>query len=320
MAAPQQLRSLAVADNTRPEHPLLLHSDEPLVAATPFLQWQPYPSAAPNGPPRVGVPHSRAAKVFLRLCSLEASDASAAGFAQTDCFTFFLSGGAWNRILNLLLQSNLLLGGPFVEWPAFLTRLEALPIADRGPLQIAYTDVDVGESFDTPEVPAQPEVAAVAARRGLQARAAVPAVAAQPAVPGPAALTYLSMVTVDTMLSPSLARPLEDWCDLLGALGAGRTRASRLVRLATVNTSGLMLYSAVVAKLLGPGAGQAADPLVAVNLPDLFREIKLPRCLLPLELGESDVRAELRDGIRAVRSDLDRHAVEVARIHYTQFR
>lgn len=320
MAAPQNLISPATVDNSQPDHPLSLRADEPLIAATPFMHWQPQPAAAQGDPPRMCVPHSRAAKVFLRRCSLDPSAASVLGFSTTNCFTFFLNDAAWNRVINELLQSDLLMGGPFTDWPTFLARLETLNIQQQGQLTLAFADLDAGESFDTPAVPAQPAVAAVPARRGQPAQAAVPATDAQPAVDGPAALAYLSLVTVDMMSSPLALCPLEDWCDMLGALNAGRTRASRLGRLATVNTSGVMLQSAVSSRLLGAAGSQASDPLLAVNLPDIFKEIKLPRCLLPLELSEADLRAELRDSIRAARSDLDRAAVEVARIHYTSIR
>lgn len=120
---------------------------------------------------------------------------------------------------------------------------------------------------------------------------------------------------------PQSPTPLESWCDFVGALGVGRTRASRLAPRATVNVSGVMLHSAIAARLLGGAVvGQAPDNLVAVHLPDMYREIQLPKCLAPLELNEADLRAELRDSLRAARSDLERQAVEVARIQCTALR
>lgn len=114
---------------------------------------------------------------------------------------------------------------------------------------------------------------------------------------------------------------MESWCDFIGALSAGRTRASRLAPRAMVNVSGVMLHSAIAARLLGgAAAGQAPDNLVAVHLPDMYRELQLPKCLLPLELSEADLRAELRDSLRASRSDAERQVVEIARIQYTALR
>eukprot|EP00327_Prymnesium_parvum_P050785 CAMPEP_0205902498 /NCGR_PEP_ID=MMETSP1083-20121108/28250_1 /ASSEMBLY_ACC=CAM_ASM_000430 /TAXON_ID=97485 /ORGANISM="Prymnesium parvum, Strain Texoma1" /LENGTH=262 /DNA_ID=CAMNT_0053268103 /DNA_START=1135 /DNA_END=1924 /DNA_ORIENTATION=+ len=67
-------------------NPLLLHANEPLVNATPFLQWQAYPPASPGGPAQVGIPHSRAVKVFLRRCTLDQTQVNGGGFSNVDCF------------------------------------------------------------------------------------------------------------------------------------------------------------------------------------------------------------------------------------------
>lgn len=95
--------------------------------------------------------------------------------------------------------------------------------------------------------------------------------------------------------------PLGSWCDLVCALSAGRTRASRLSPSANVRTAGVMLRGAVASRLMGAAIGQASDSLIAVHLPDMFREIQLPSCLLPSELRDTDIRAELRDALRAAR-------------------
>lgn len=324
MAAPglplTGLDAPASVDNNLDDHPLILHADEPLVIATPFLQWQACPPAAPGGPPRMSVPHSRAAKAFLRRSSLDMSPVNAQGFAAINCFEFFLNAAAWNRILDALLESNLLANAPFAAWATFLTHLEQLPLSQPNQFLLAMADIDQGDSFDTPAVQAQAAVPGVPRGRNQAAVAAIPAVPAQPAVPGPADIAFLSLVTIPNMLKTATSSPLGVWCDFVGSLSAGRTRASRLTPLANVRTAGAMLHSAVSARLIGAAAGLASDAVVAVNLPDILQEIQLPRCLLPFELGEADLRAELRDCVRAARSDADRQAVEVSRIHYTSLR
>lgn len=123
---PTGLSSPASVDFASADCPLLLHADEPLVAATPFLQWQAYPPPLPGGPPRVGIPHLRAIKVFLRRCSLDPTQISVGGFAGVDCFTFFCGESSWNRILDQLIQSGMLAGSPFLTWPEFLFHFERL--------------------------------------------------------------------------------------------------------------------------------------------------------------------------------------------------
>lgn len=310
----------ATINNTQSDHPLVLHADEPLVVGTPFLNWQSYPGAAVGAPPLMSVPHSRASKAFLRRCFPSADPLDVQAMSNVNCFTFFLTAAAWNRILNELIGANLLNGAPFLEWPSFLQSLESLQPHNLGSFAISAADLDLGESFDTPAIPAQPAVAARPARGRNPAVPAVPAVPAQPAVPGPANLNFLALYTMDMAMLPATASPMSVWVDLLGALNPGRTRASRDAPLALLPTSAVMVNHAVALKLLGAAGGVAPDALVAVNLTDMLKEMRLPRCLAPLTLNEAEMRAELRDSLRAARSDNERLAVEVSRIQYTAFR
>lgn len=310
----------ADVDNTQSDYPLILRADEPLVNGTPFLHWQPCVGGAAGAPPRVSIPHSRAAKAFLRRCSVSANPVDAQALAAVNCFTFFLTAAAWSRVLDELVNANLLLGAPFLAWPSFLESLESLQLNNLGALAIAAGDLDLGESFDTPANPGQPAVAARPARRGQQAAPAVPAVPAQPMIPGPANLNFLSLYTMDMAMLPASNSPMSVWVDLLGALNPGRTRASRDAPLALLSTSAVMMNHAVTLKLLGSAGGAASDALVAVNLTDMLTEMRLPRCLLPLTLNDAEIRAELRDSLRSARSDNERLAVEISRIQYTSLR
>lgn len=324
MAAPPApvvgLASPADAIAAQADYPLVLRSGEQLVAMTPFLHWQPFVGADQAGPALVAIPHSRAAKAFVRRCSLSTAQADTTVFAATDCFQFFLNAGAWNRVLNELLASGLVGDAPFTAWPTFLAHLEVLQLQNANALMLTANDLELGDTFDDPGAPAVPAVPAQAARRDHPARAAVPAMDARPAVPGPAHLAFLSLFTVDLAVLPASTSPLSVWCDLLGALSPGRTRESRLTRLATVSTSGTMLKTAVSLRLMGAAGGAATDELIAVNLTDMLAEMKLPPCLAPLELNDLEIRAELRDSLRAARSDNDRLAVEVSRLSYTSLR
>lgn len=321
LVAPATALSFPVAvDNAQPDHSLILQADEPLVAATPFLQWSPHPAAGQGQPPRMAIPHSRAVKVFLRRCSLSTAQADVQVLSTVNCFQFFLTSDAWERILGELLASNLLVGSPFNAWPNFLSSLEGLQIQQPGSLLLSAADMDLGESFDTPAIPAAAAQPARPARRGEPARPAIPAVDAQPAVPGPTHLAFLSIYTVDMAMMMASSTPLAVWGDLLGALNPGRTRASRLSRLSMAATAAVMIKNAVLVRLMGAADDQATNELVAVNLTDMLIEMRLSPYLMPLVLSEAEIRAELRDSLRAARTDNDRMAVEISRLHYTSIR
>mmetsp|Transcript_23682 Transcript_23682/g.57119 ORF Transcript_23682/g.57119 Transcript_23682/m.57119 type:complete len:293 (+) Transcript_23682:73-951(+) len=273
---PISLSSPAAVDNSSNDHPLILNADEPLVISTPFLQWQSFPPAAPGGPPRMGIPHHRAIKAFARRCSLSTAAADLTGMAAIDCFVLFLSAAAWQRLLNELLASKLLEGGPFTAWSTFLDRIERIEVTTPSSLALTMNDFDLGESFEAPAIPGRAAIPGAAGRRGQPRAPAIPAVAAQPAQPGPPDIAYLSLVTINTMFYPSTNSPLGSWCDLVGALGVGRTRSSRRPPLANVRTADVMLSSAVASRVLGSGANQAPNALIAVHLPDMFREMQLP--------------------------------------------
>jgi len=102
-----------------------------------------------------------------------------------NCFVFFLNAAAWQRVLDELIVSKLLEGGPFTTWVAFLSRLERLEWINSNNLVLLASDLDPGESFDAPATPGQQATAGTARRRGRAHTPATPAVAAQPAIPGP---------------------------------------------------------------------------------------------------------------------------------------
>mmetsp|Transcript_23673 Transcript_23673/g.57103 ORF Transcript_23673/g.57103 Transcript_23673/m.57103 type:complete len:201 (+) Transcript_23673:546-1148(+) len=147
------LSSPAAINNTLADHPLILHADEPLVVSTPFLQWQSFPPAAPGGSPRMGIPHHRAIKAFARRCTLSTAAADLAGMVAVNCFTFFLNAAAWQRLLDGLLSSKLLEGGPFTAWSTFLHRLERIQLNNPSQFNLTMNDFDLGECFEVPAIP-----------------------------------------------------------------------------------------------------------------------------------------------------------------------
>mmetsp|Transcript_29166 Transcript_29166/g.72726 ORF Transcript_29166/g.72726 Transcript_29166/m.72726 type:complete len:249 (+) Transcript_29166:294-1040(+) len=205
----------------------------------------------------MSIPHHRAIKAFARRCILSTATTDLVGMATVDCFTFFLNAAAWQRLLDELLQSKLIECGPFTAWSAFLDRLERIQLSNPSQLVLTMDDFDLGERFETPAIPGQAAIHGAAGRRGQPRAPTVPAIAAQPAQPGPPDIAYLALVTINSMYNPSTSLPLDSWCDLIGSLGVGRTRASRLSPLATVRTAAVMLSSAVASRVLGPAAGQA---------------------------------------------------------------
>mmetsp|Transcript_18608 Transcript_18608/g.42810 ORF Transcript_18608/g.42810 Transcript_18608/m.42810 type:complete len:285 (-) Transcript_18608:52-906(-) len=247
----------ASVDSTLVNNPLLLNANVPLVSSTPFLQWQAYPPASPGGPARVGIPHSRAVKVFLRRCTLDQTQGNVGGFSNVDCFTFFLNAASWNRILNQMLQSNLMVAGPFATWPEFLFHLERLVPQKPDELELSSADLDLGESFDSAAVPGHPGTTATVTRRGSHGRArtqtiqATPAVPAQPAILGPPDIAFLALVKIEAMVDPTAGSPLGNWCDFIGALNASRTRTARLSPMADVRIAGVLLRGEVASRLMG---------------------------------------------------------------------
>ena len=73
---------------------ILLEANEPLVVATPFIDWQPAPPAAAGGPPRVALAHFLAVKHFLPRCCSSRLPADFAAAAAANPLVLRLRG-AW---------------------------------------------------------------------------------------------------------------------------------------------------------------------------------------------------------------------------------
>ena len=94
-----------------PESPVFLDSTEQLVAATPFLGWQPA-AAAGAGPPRVFLLMFQMVRAFLARCTLSKAPGHPALLRQANPLNLRITGAAWGRILSEYVASGLLAALP----------------------------------------------------------------------------------------------------------------------------------------------------------------------------------------------------------------
>lgn len=316
---PQLQPAVAVTvDLVAIDRPIELLANERLVAATPFLPWTTAPAGAAGVPAAVRLSQFRAIRTFTRRCTLSQAAGDFAAFQQVECMMFGLNGAFWSRLLTTLRDATLFDQGPFLTWPHFLQHYRQLDISALD-LSIQQADLELGESWETPAV--QGNLAPQGRGRGRgQAAPPAPPPAPVPAVPGPADLEFLSMVTLDQNITVLASEPMGLWADLVCHLGPCATRGSRLAPISPIRTNALLLINALKMRLLGAAAGPTPHPLLAINVMDLLRDATLPMCLAPSSLSDVELRSELRDGLRYIRSDSERKAVEVSRIHLVGMR
>ena len=89
------------------EAPIHLDVNDALVAALPWLPWDPAPAA--GGVPRVSLDLSGALSAFAIKCSLDRSPAAMAAFAPINMLTLRLSANAWSRLLTYYDAARVLL-------------------------------------------------------------------------------------------------------------------------------------------------------------------------------------------------------------------
>lgn len=294
---------------------LELPATEKVVTSTPFLPWQAVVAGGGAlGPATVRLSHFRAVKVFLRRCIFGSTPADVAALQALNCLTFSVNDAGWSRVLSTLHNAQLFDQGPFVSRSQFEAAYDLVDLSQCDMSIMAADLTMAGEDFDTPGVAAVAAVPAVPARRGVPAVAAVAAVPAVPAVPGPADLEFLSLLTLDQITPFTQDQPLGLFTELIGYLGPCHARATRLQAMSMVRTSAVLLAHALSARLLGSNGGMAPHSLLALNVMDLLKDAKLPICLASTHVTDADLRAELRDSLRYVRSDAERKAVEISRI------
>ena len=84
---------------------VVLAAAEPLVLATPCVEWTPVGAGVAIA--QVSAPHWRVLRAFIARCSIGNDPASVAMARATSLFLFLLNGAAWSRILTELRDSGL---------------------------------------------------------------------------------------------------------------------------------------------------------------------------------------------------------------------
>ena len=94
-----------------PENPIFLLATEPLVTATPFLDWRPAPAGA-GGAARVSLATFHALRAFIARASISRVPANVAAASTVHSLTMRLTDACWSRILTELMAANILAQAP----------------------------------------------------------------------------------------------------------------------------------------------------------------------------------------------------------------
>lgn len=300
---------------TAPDFQLILPADNELVQTTPMLRWTQIPGA-PGAAPQAGLSLFKAARAFLGRCNLSKDPQDTIVFERTSFLQFDLTDGAWTRILQEYLDSELprILRESYASsLPSFDEAVKNITPNNPDNWILSGADILLRETFDTPGVAAA-EAAAPAPRRRAGAPAAVIVVA--PATPGPAELKFLDLCTVSLLEnSDSPTCPLLPLARLAGMLGPFSTRDKRLQAVSTVQLTGALLRQQLTSRF-----GCHADGAMAVNLKDLVLDTYLPSSFCAAVASEEELRREARDACAYRRSAQGRSEVEISRLSYLRSR
>ena len=94
-----------------PENPIYLFATEPLVASTPFLDWQPAPAGA-GGAAQVSLSTFQAVRAFIASSRLSRAAADMAAAQAVHAMTVRLTDASWSRILSELVAADILSKSP----------------------------------------------------------------------------------------------------------------------------------------------------------------------------------------------------------------
>ena len=285
---------------------------EPLVVATPIIDWRPVAAAA-GAAAQVELAEWKAMATFGCKARIGSNPADHAAATERSLLTLQLTAAFWSRYLTELISSGLL-AGSFAHRRAIQTRIAELTSANPANLQVDAASWDVHETFDTPAVPAVAAVAAVS-RRGRQAAIqAVPGQAAIPAILGPPELKFISRCNITLLESADSSAPWATLCRGAGMLGATATRAVRLDDMSMLRRVSAPLRAAV-ARYAGVDPTPAYDATLAGALHDFLKNVVLMDGLAAHGTSDAEFMAEALDSFRAHRSTADKLAVEEARFH-----
>lgn len=291
---------------------LRLPAAEPLVVATPIVQWQPVAAAA-GGAALVELAEWKVLAIFGSKARNGSAPADQAAAAARNLFTVQLTAAFWSQYLTELVASGLL-AGSFAHRQSIQTRVVELTPITPANLQVVAASWDAQETFDAPAVPAVAGRPAVARRGGRAAVPAVPGRAAVPATPGPPELKFLARCNITILESTDGAAPWALLCRGAGMLGGAATRAIRLDDMSMLCRVAAPLRAAV-ARYVGVDPTPAYDATLAGALPVFFQNAVLMDGLTAHGASAGEFMNEALDSFRAHRSAADKLAVEESRFH-----
>jgi len=260
-----------------PDSPILVDANDPLVAATSWLPWD--PAAAVGGIPRVSLKNSEALRAFAVRCRLDRSPASLAALAPVGMLTLRLSANAWSTVLTAI-RDNGLVGAAVLD----LTDLQRF-ITTRVPISIILAaDVSPAPVLGMGSNAAQREVLARIRFLGL---------------------ANIHALEIQTGALANSA-PWSVICTLAGALGDVGTQASRLVETAPVH--------AVAEALRAHGTGGVTAAAMAFNLRSNILRATLPKFLRASNVTTEEQCEELGDAFVYKLSAADRRSIEQKRL------
>lgn len=268
-----------------PENPIFLLATEPLVTATPFLDWRPAPAGA-GGAARVSLATFQALRAFIPRASISRVPANVAAASAVHSMTVRLTDACWSRILTELMAANILAQAPIDVsslWDAMATATFPNPAA----LELVAGDWRATQPFTIPG--------------GAGAVNAALRTALTP-------IRFLSLITVNAMEVPAAPLPLEGLALLAGALGPCQTQAARRVETSSVQLTASTIR--VTLSAFGAAALGLSDGQLALRVITFAKNKRLPVQLRPAGVLELELREEFEDGIEYRRSDDGRKAIE----------
>ena len=270
-----------------PDCSIFLLASDSIVTHTPCLPWLPAPAGA-GGAARVQLATYQAVKAFMPLCGLSRTPADLAAARNVSLLTLRMADAAWSRLLTHLKSA-----GVFSQVRTTVPELhEAIerevPRPTGGPDPAALVAADWNATAAFAVGPAGGGAAAVATRARLQN------------------VRFLSLVTIESLVSPGDSFPFKHVCTAAGILGACLTQAAR-----ALETSAVQITAASIRAAL-PTA--TSDGALAGRMRDLLSSRRPPRELLAHGADSDELREEFEDGLEYSRSADGRRLVEEKRI------
>ena len=267
-----------------PESPIYLLANEPLVVATPFIEWSPAP-ADPGGAARVQSPTCVVVRVFTPKSSISRVPADLAAARAMAALNVRLQDACWSRLFTELTASGLFANGSFQTEALFEEALTDLVLVTPANLAITAADWRAGQAF---VLPAGAGAVAVAAREAMNA------------------VRFLNLASAASLEVAGSPLPLLPLALVVGMVGSCLTNAIR-----QQETSAIQLVAGFIrANTLH----NASDGALASRLKSFVIDNRLPRILRAHGVSEEERQGELEDGYTYNRVAEGRRVVESQRV------